>query len=96
MGEEQLLALLKFDLQRIGGELGDDEYLRGFICAAKANLSRQGIQETVADDYTYLVVGTAAWMYRKRANGEAEPCYLRRMRLDLLLSQKMGGGADAT
>lgn len=96
MTDSELLALLKLDLQRIGATLGDDEYLLKKLNSAKRNLSRQGIREEAdADDYDDLVVGTAAWMYRKRVTGEAEPIHLKRMRLDLLFSQKMRGEADA-
>ncbi len=85
------LELLKFDLQRNGNELGDDVYLKSLLRAAEQHLNRQGIMPVTDYDYTQVVVGTAAWMYRKRANGEAEPAYLKRMRHDLLLSQKMRG-----
>lgn len=96
MNDTELIKLLKFDLQRIGTNMEDEEYLSGLLQAAKSSLARQGIQAVEAYDYTYLVVGTAAWMYRKRINGEAEPAYLKRMRHDMLFSQKMGGGSDAT
>jgi hypothetical protein len=85
----EALELLKFDLQRGGVELGDEVYLMSLLYAAEQSLTRQGLQP--CDDYDYIqaVVGTAAWMYRKRINGESEPAYLRRLRLDLLSSQKM-------
>lgn len=85
----EALELLKFDLQRGGVELGDEVYLLSLLYAAEQSLTRQGLQP--CDDYDYIqaVVGTAAWMYRKRINGESEPAYLRRLRLDLLSSQKM-------
>nr|DAL51018.1 MAG TPA_asm: head-tail connector protein [Caudoviricetes sp.] len=86
------LELLKFDLQRNGVVLGDDVYLTSLLNAAQASITRQGIAETADEDYIQAVVGTAAWMYRKRVTGEAEPAYLKRLRLDLLASQKMGGG----
>lgn len=95
MSDNDLLVLLKMDLQRIGAELGDDAYLLGLVGAAKSNLARQGVREEAAGDYPYLVVGTSAWMYRKRITGEAEPAYLKRMRHDMLFSQKMGGGGNA-
>lgn len=41
-------------------------------------------------DYGQTVIGTAAWIYRKRISGEAEPAYLRRLRKDLLLSRGRG------
>ena len=86
------LELFKFDLQRNGVVLGDDVYLTSLLNAAQASITRQGIAETADEDYIQAVVGTAAWMYRKRVTGEAEPAYLKRLRLDLLASQKMGGG----
>lgn len=85
----EALELLKFDLQRGGVELGDEVYLMSLLYAAEQNLTRQGIQPCGDYDYIQAVVGTAAWMYRKRINGESEPAYLRRLRLDLLSSQKM-------
>ena len=57
--------------------------------------SRQDVEESGDEDYLQLVVGTAAWMYRKRINGESEPIYLKRMRHDLLISQKMRGEENA-
>lgn len=51
------------------------------------SLTRQGIVDDGSQDYFQTVVGTAAWMYRKRISGEAEPEYLRRLRKDLLLSR---------
>lgn len=79
--------MLKNDLQRTGPLPGDEDYLPFLIDAAEASLSRQGIRDDGSLDYTQTVVGTAAWMYRKRINGEAEPEYLRRMRKDLLLAR---------
>lgn len=95
MHEEMMLALLRYDLQRIGADISDSEYLKSLLWAAEANLNREGIRAVPDYDYAQVVVGTAAWMYRKRINGEAEPAYLRRMRHDLLLSQKMGGAENA-
>ena len=91
MDDSMELALLKIDLQRMGANLGDEAYLNLLLGASKTNLTRQGIKEVTEDDYIQLVVGTASWMYRKRISGEGEPAYLRRLRHDLLISQKMGG-----
>lgn len=82
------LALLKLDLQRIGDQ-PDTPLLEHYLGAAASNLAREGVREDGGEDYTALVVGTAAWMYRKRLTGEAEPQYLRRMRIDLKLSGGM-------
>lgn len=93
MGNELRMQLLKLDLQRIG-ELPDAPLLESFLGAAASNLRRQRITDDGSEDYTELVVGTAAWMYRKRISGEAEPKYLRRMRLDLKYSK--GGVSGVT
>ena len=79
-----MLALLKLDLQRTADLPGDAEYLPSLLETAQASLTRQGIKDDGSMDYGQTVVGTAAWIYRKRINGEAEPAYLRRLRLDLL------------
>ncbi len=82
-----MLALLKLDLQRTADLPGDAEYLPSLLETAQASLTRQGIKDDGSMDYGQTVVGTAAWIYRKRINGEAEPAYLRRLRLDLLLAR---------
>lgn len=82
-----MIRLLKLDLQRMGELPGDDEYLPTLIDVAMAMLDRQGIKRDWSLDYGQTVVGTAAWIYRKRITGEAEPAYLRRLRLDLLLAR---------
>ncbi len=87
MSEEELLSLLKQDLQRTGQLPGDPEYLPFLLRAAQANLNRQGIRDDQSMDYYQTLVGTAAWMYRKRISGEAEPAYLRQLRKDLLLAR---------
>nr|DAK72110.1 MAG TPA: hypothetical protein [Caudoviricetes sp.] len=82
------LSLLKADLQRTGLDLpGDAEYLPFLLQTAEARLTRQGVKDDNTMDYTQAVVGTAAWMYRKRISGEAEPQYLKRLRFDLLLAR---------
>lgn len=87
MDDATLLTLLKLDLQRTGELPGDEEYLPSLLAAAKASLTRQGIRDDGSQDYSQAVVGTAAWIYRKRISGEAEPQYVRRLRLDLLLAR---------
>lgn len=87
-----MLTLLKLDLQRTADLPGDAEYLPSLIDTAQASLTRQGIRDDGSMDYGQTVVGTAAWIYRKRINGEAEPAYLRRLRLDLLLARGREAG----
>ncbi len=87
MDDETMLSMLRLDLQRTAELPGDKEYFPALIATAKASLARQGIRDDGTMDYCQAVAGTAAWIYRKRINGEAEPAYLRRLRLDLLLAR---------
>lgn len=100
MDEQTLLAILRYDLNRIGAR-PDDEYLRVLLRAASLDLQRDGIAIPDPDsscvdveDYQILITGTAAWMYMKRRTGEGMPKYLRGIRTHILLSQK-GAMADA-
>ena len=90
MDESAMLYQLQLDLQRTGHLPGDTEYLPFLLEAGRAHLKRQGIQDDGTMDYAQTVIGTAAWIYRKRITGEAEPEYLRRFRLDLLLDRGRG------
>ena len=92
MDDAAMLYLLTLDLQRTGEIPGDREYLSSLLEAAKASLARQGIADDGSADYAQTVIGTAAWIYRKRIAGEAEPAYVRRLRKDLLLSRGAGDG----
>lgn len=93
MNEVTLLALLRYDLNRLGA-MPDDDYLKTLLRAAKQDLESTGIQfpaEDTAEDverYQILVIGTASWMYTKRRTGEEAPAYIRRMTNKMLLEQK--------
>lgn len=94
-----MLMLLRQDLQRTGTPLlpGEDAYLTHLLRAAKTSLERQGCRrlDITDEDWHQTVIATAAWMYRKRITGEAEPQYLRRMRLDLIVSRQAGRDPNA-
>lgn len=100
MDDAAMLTLLRQDLQRAAADPlpGEDEYLTHLLLAAKTSLERQGCRklDLTDDDWYQTVIATAAWMYRKRITGESEPQYLRRMRLDLIVSRQAGGGGNAT
>lgn len=85
------LTLLKSDLQRTGASGVGDEYLGFLLRAAEGRLKREGVRDDGGEDYNQVLISTAAWLYRKRVNGEAEPEHLRRMRLDLIVSNRAGG-----
>lgn len=90
MDEKSMLMLLRQDLQRTSPAPlpGEDTYLFHLLQAARASLERQGAHSEDSDDWYQAVIATAAWMYRKRITGEAEPKYLRRMRLDLIADKR--------
>lgn len=92
LDNESLIVLLRQDLQRTAELPGESAYLSQLLQAAKASLERQGVYEEDSADWVQAVVSTAAWLYRKRINGETEPQFLRRMRLDLIVSQQARRG----
>lgn len=98
MDEKSMLMLLRQDLQRTGtcSIPGEDTYLLHLLQAARASLERQGARREDSEDWYQTMIATAAWMYRKRITGEAEPKYLRRMRLDLIVDRRARGDANAT
>lgn len=93
MDERSMLKLLRQDLQRTApsGLPDEDTYLLHLLQAARASLERQGAHREDSEDWYQTVIATAAWMYRKRITGEAEPKYLRRMRLDLIVDRQAKG-----
>ncbi len=93
MTDADRLLLLRQDLQRTGTIPGEDDYLTQLLQASAAGLERQGVRPDGTADYDQLVISTAAWLYRKRVSGEDEPRFLRRMRLDQIISQRARGGA---
>lgn len=95
MDEQSMLLLLRQDLQRTVSLPGEDTYLTSLLQAAKASLERQGVHQDDSADYDQTVISTAAWLYRKRITGEGEPKFLRRMRLDLIVSQQARRGQHA-
>lgn len=95
MTDADKLLLLKQDLQRTGTIPGEDDYLKQLLFAAQASLERQGALPDGTADYDQIVISTAAWLYRKRITGEAEPQFLRRMRLDCIISQRTRGDSNA-
>lgn len=92
MLDADMLILLRQDLQRTGSIPGEEAYLLQLLKAAQGSLERQGVRPDGSADYDQLAISTAAWLYRKRVNGEAEPQFLRRMRLDMIASQGGRGG----
>lgn len=93
-----MLMLLRQDLQRASTCTlpGEDTYLLHLLQAARTSLERQGARREDSEDWYQTVIATAAWMYRKRITGEAEPKYLRRMRLDLIVDRQARGDTNAS
>lgn len=71
-----------------------DERLKQYIETAKVEIAREGATLDLANiDHASLVVMYAAWMWRKRDTGEGMPRMIRYALNNLVLSQKMNGGA---
>ena len=85
---ELALASLRADLNRAGSFPADNEYLSGLLAAARQWLALSGVRDDGSPLYLQILVGRAAYIYRKRVTGEAEPVYLRRMIHDFKLSER--------
>lgn len=88
MTNADMLSMLKVDLG-ISGD-GYDERLGQYIESAKKNIGIEGITldaDSVPD--CNLVVQYAAWLWRKRINGEGMPRMLRWELNQRLFHEKM-------
>lgn len=93
MKQDELLALLKVDLQLTTSAF--DSYLRVLLESAELQIQREGISLTASADDMQLRIMYAAYLYRSRADPEAAmPRMLRYALNNRLLSQK--GADDAT
>ena len=91
MTDADILTMLQVDL----GELYPSEQRKAFlqqaIGAARAFISREGINLTESNEDGQLVEMYAAYLVRKRATEEAMPRMLRWALNNRLFSQKAGG-----
>ena len=90
MTDTDMLSMLKVDLG-ISGD-GYDDRLGQYIESAKKNISIEGITldaDSVPD--CNLVIQYAAWLWRKRINGEGMPRMLRWELNQRLFHEKMHG-----
>ena len=88
MTDTDMLSMLKVDLG-ISGD-GYDNRLGQYIESAKKNISIEGITldaDSVPD--CNLVIQYAAWLWRKRINGEGMPRMLRWELNQRLFHEKM-------
>lgn len=89
MSSEQILTILKYNLDIIPDDTSRDEYLLQLISAARALIEREGatLEETIEDGQ--LIVMYAAYLYRKRATDEPMPRMLRWALNNRIFSEKM-------
>lgn len=85
---EQLLAMLKVDLGIT--TTAYDTRLTQYLNSAKEMIGTEGITLNQTDpEDAQLILMYAAWMWRKRDNGEAMPRMLRWTLNNRLFSEKM-------
>ena len=88
MTDADKLAMLKIDLGITNNHY--DERLKQYLTFAANEIKREGIK-LLADDLTddNLQIMYAAWMWRKRQDGDEMPRMLRYALNNRLMSQKM-------
>ena len=92
MTDNEMLAMIKVDLGMTVTNY--DTRLLQYIQGAKKEIAREGAVIDAANiDHCNLVVMYAAWMWRNRDTGTGMPRMVRYALNNLILSQKMAGGA---
>lgn len=90
MTDATILDMTKANLQIVQGNTLQDEYLQMLITSARQMITREGITLTDSIEDGNLVVMYAAYLYRKRADGEpVMPRMLRYALNNRLFSQKV-------
>lgn len=94
MTQEQLLAMVKLDLQMMTN--GFDGYLIQLLAAAEQMIAEEGITLTSSPQDDQLRIMYAAYLYRKRAETAPQMPRMLRWALNNRLFAQKGGGDDAT
>ena len=90
MTDATILEMTKSNLQIVQGNTLQADYLRMLITSAQEMITREGITLTNSIEDGNLVVMYAAYLYRKRADGEpVMPRMLRYALNNRLFSQKV-------
>lgn len=88
MNDNEMLNMLKVDLGISGSSY--DNRLRQYIQAAKESIRIEGIHlDPVVCSDSNLVIQYAAWLWRKRINGDGMPRMLRWALNQRLFHEKM-------
>ena len=91
MTDADILTMLQVDLGELYPSAQRKAFLQQAIGAARAFISREGINLTESIEDGQLVEMYAAYLVRKRATEEAMPRMLRWTLNNRLFSQKAGG-----
>ena len=76
MTDQERLEILKMDLQMLTDS--NDDYLKILLKQAQAQVKREGIETNGEIEGDMVVIQYAAYLFRKRASGDAAmPRYLR-------------------
>lgn len=76
MTDQERLKILKMDLQMLTDS--NDDYLKILLKQAQAQVKREGIEPNGEIEGDMVVIQYAAYLFRKRASGDAVmPRYLR-------------------
>lgn len=96
--DKLIYTLVLQDLQLTNVPDARKTYLETLIASAKTQIQREGIvlqEEEIDSDQCVSIAMYAAYLYRKRADGDSGmPRMLRRRLNDWLCAQKMGASDD--
>ena len=96
MQDNELMVLLKANLDLITVESNREAFLKQCLASARAFIQREGIplSENVSEEDGMLIVMYAAYLYRKRAVNEPMSRTLRYALNNRIMSLKAGAADD--
>lgn len=96
MTKEDLLEILKVDLNQLCPSTVQENYMGHLLDGAVERIAREGIklEEPYSPEDGMLIERYAAYLYRKRATSEPMPRDLRWALNNRLFSEKAKGGGD--
>lgn len=96
MQDNELMVLLKANLDLITVESNREAFLKQCLASARAFIQREGIplSENVSEEDGMLIVMYAAYLYRKRAVNEPMSRMLRYALNNRIMSLKAGAADD--
>ena len=92
MTDQERLVILKKDLQMLTDS--NDDYLKILLGQAEAQVRREGVDPHEGSEGEMVVIQYAAYLFRKRASGDAVMPRFLRLQLNNMKISQAGRGEE--